>query len=106
MSIALNSALNAYKNAANVSNNAGGISSGNNESGMSNVFSGLVEKPIEKSVSSIRTAESVAMGNLAKQSDLTDVIAAVTKAETTLKTVVAVRDKLVNAFQELSKMPI
>lgn len=38
--------------------------------------------------------------------DLTDVVTAVGKAELTLQTVVAVRDKVIQAYQEVLRMPI
>ena len=106
MSISINSAINAYNNAANITKNAG--ESATHKSGYSgeNVFSGLIANPVEGAIGNLRKAESVAIGNLTKQADITDVVAAVTKAEGTLKTVVAVRDRLVSAFQELEKMPI
>ena len=43
---------------------------------------------------------------LVNQADITDVVSAVTQAELTLKTVVAVRDKLVTSLQEIMRMPI
>ncbi|MEC8061286.1 MAG: flagellar hook-basal body complex protein FliE, partial [Pseudomonadota bacterium] len=43
---------------------------------------------------------------LTGQADLTDVVAAVNEAELTLKTVTSLRDKMVQAFQEISRMPI
>ena len=106
MSMAINSAINAYQNASNVTKGAGINPSFGSDSAVNNAFSGLIEKPLANSVSSLRNAESVAMGSLTKQADITDVVVAVTKAESTLKTVVAVRDKMIGAFQELSKMPI
>ncbi|NBX04163.1 MAG: flagellar hook-basal body complex protein FliE, partial [Alphaproteobacteria bacterium] len=38
--------------------------------------------------------------------DLTDLVTAVSSAELTLNTVVAVRDKVINAYQEIIRMPI
>jgi len=40
------------------------------------------------------------------EADLTDVVAAITSAELTLQTVVAVRDRLISAYQEIMRMPI
>lgn len=40
------------------------------------------------------------------KADLTDVVQAVTNAELTLQTVVALRDKMLNAYQEIMRMPI
>ena len=106
MSISINSAISAYTNAANVMKNAGDASATSGADAVSNTFSGLIEKPIANTIGSMRSAESAAMGSLSKQVDTTDVVTAVTKAETTLRTVIAVRDRLVSAFQDLEKMPI
>jgi|GEM_PF-3458621 len=106
MSISINSAINAYNNAANITRNLGETSTAKPEDSGSNVFAGLVSNPISSSIGNLRKAESSAIGNLANQADITDVVTAVTKAESTLKTVVAVRDRLVSAWQELEKMPI
>ena len=40
------------------------------------------------------------------KADLTSVITAVTNAELTLQTVVAVRDKVISAYQDIIRMPI
>jgi flagellar hook-basal body complex protein FliE len=40
------------------------------------------------------------------ENDLTDIVEAVTAAELTLQTVVAVRDRLVSAYQDIMRMPI
>lgn len=47
------------------------------------------------------SAEAV-MGN----ADLTDVVMAVNNAEVTLQSVVAIRDKVISAYQEILRMPI
>jgi flagellar hook-basal body complex protein FliE len=106
MSISINSAISAYNNAASITKNLGGASAEKSEVSGQNIFAGLVSNPISNSIGNLRKAESSAIGNLANQADITDVVTAVTKAESTLKTVIAVRDRLVNAWQELEKMPI
>ena len=40
------------------------------------------------------------------EADITDVVQAVTSAELTLQTVVAVRDRMISAYQEIMRMPI
>jgi flagellar hook-basal body complex protein FliE len=46
------------------------------------------------------------MQALAGQADLTDVVIAVTNAEVTLQTVVAIRDRVIQAYQEIIRMPL
>jgi flagellar hook-basal body complex protein FliE len=106
MSIGIGSAISAYNNAANITRNFGDGAAAKSQEAGSNIFSGLVSNPVDSSIGSLRKAESFAIGNLTKQADITDVVTAVTKAEGTLKTVVAVRDRLIGAWQELEKMPI
>ncbi len=105
MSISINSAINAYNNAANITKNLGETSN-QDKTANSDVFAGLVANPVENTIGSLRKAESSALGNVTKNADISDVVLAINNAETTLKTVIAVRDRLVNAFQELEKMPI
>ena len=51
-------------------------------------------------------SELTATRALSGKADLTDVVTAVTDAETALNTVVAIRDRVINAYQEIIKMPI
>ena len=105
MSMSINAAISAYNNAANITKNTGEDLSSAAGSG-SDVFAGLISNPVQNSIGSLRKAESAVMGNLTNQADIADVVAAISKAEHTLKIVIAVRDKFVGAFQELEKMPI
>ena len=51
-------------------------------------------------------SESLATKAISGKADLTDVVTAVSEAETALNTVVAIRDRVINAYQEIIKMPI
>ncbi len=46
------------------------------------------------------------MKQISGEADLKDVVTAVANAENTLETVVAVRDKVLSAYQEILRMPI
>ncbi|MGE0755156.1 MAG: flagellar hook-basal body complex protein FliE [Alphaproteobacteria bacterium] len=46
--------------------------------------------------------ESLTGGNV----DLTDLVTAVSEAELTVSTVVAIRDRVINAYQEIIRMPL
>jgi flagellar hook-basal body complex protein FliE len=69
-------------------------------------FLSFVKEAAQNAVATQRKAESASIGGLAGRTDLLDVVSAVSNAETTLQTVVAVRDKLVSAYQELMRMPV
>ena len=57
-------------------------------------------------VSTIKAGESTAMAGMKGQASLQQVVQAVMQAEQTLQTVVAVRDKVVGAYLEISRMQI
>jgi len=70
-------------------------------------FSQMLESAAESAMNSQYEAEAVKLDTLATgKVDLSDLVAAVSNAELTLNTVVAVRDKVINAYQEILRMPV
>ncbi len=69
-------------------------------------FADLVRDVVEAGLDSAKSAESTAMLAAAKQAEIVDIVTAVANAELTLSTVVAVRDKVVQAYQDILRMPI
>lgn len=69
-------------------------------------FASLVQDAVEGAAESLQTSEKLTMKAMTKEADLLDVVTAVTNAEMTLQTVVAVRDRVVQAYQDIIKMPI
>lgn len=69
-------------------------------------FGSLVEELATEAVQATRQAEAVSRQTVTGKADLVDVVTAVTAAETALETVVAVRDRVVSAYQELMRMQI
>ena len=63
-----------------------------------------------KAMSSVQGAGASAEGAITNaalgKADLVDVVTAVAAAEATLETVVAVRDQVIKAYQEIMRMPI
>ncbi|HEY8195204.1 MAG TPA: flagellar hook-basal body complex protein FliE [Hyphomicrobium sp.] len=57
-------------------------------------------------ISTIKAGETTATAGMKGQASLQQVVQAVMQAEQTLQTVVAVRDKVVSAYQEISRMSI
>lgn len=53
-----------------------------------------------------RTAESQMAAHVNGQTDLVSVVTAIASAEASLETVVAVRDQVIAAYQEIMRMPI
>jgi flagellar hook-basal body complex protein FliE len=54
----------------------------------------------------LREGERQSLAAAAGKADLTDVVTAVGKAEMTLQTVVTLRDRVIQAYQEIIRMPI
>ena len=69
-------------------------------------FASFLKAKVGESIDTMRTGEEMAARAVTEEADLTDVVQAVTNAEVTLQTVVAVRDRMVSAYQEIMRMPI
>ena len=69
-------------------------------------FSQFVGESLGEALNTGKAAENMSAQAIAGKADLTDVVTAVTNAEVTLQTVVAIRDKVVTAYQEIARMPI
>lgn len=69
-------------------------------------FGGMIEKLVSEAATSMRSAEAASAKQVAGKGDLIDVVTAVGAAETALDTVVAVRDRMVNAYSEIMRMQI
>lgn len=76
------------------------------ESGSGSGFAGMVEKLVSEAATNMRSAETASAKQVAGKGDLIDVVTAVGAAETALDTVVAVRDRMVNAYSEIMRMQI
>jgi flagellar hook-basal body complex protein FliE len=69
-------------------------------------FSAAMTRALESVVDSSRKAETGALQAIAGQGDITAVVTAVAKAELALQTTAAVRDRVVQAYQDIMRMPI
>ena len=69
-------------------------------------FTEVLRGAAEEMVQANQVAEKVGMEAVAGRAELTDVVTALAHAESTLQTVVTVRDKVIQAYQEILRMPI
>jgi flagellar hook-basal body complex protein FliE len=95
------SASKAYLEAARVAQRAGG---GGDEDAVD--FGALVQRAVADASAQVRVAEQAAMEAAAGRADIVDVVTAIAQAEATLETVMAVRDQVIQAYQEILRMPI
>ncbi len=100
----------AYQAAANMGVNATptkGIVPADIGSGMgAGSFSDFLGDAMKSSIGTMKQGEQMAVKQVAGKADIVDVVNAVNSAEITLDTVVAVRDKVVQAYQSIMNMPI
>lgn len=69
-------------------------------------FGEMLGEALQGALESQKTAETTSAKAVAGKADVTDVVTAVTNAEVALDTVVAVRDRVISAYQEIMRMPI
>ena len=69
-------------------------------------FGALVQEAVRQAGQSAGAAEASATQVAAGGGDIVDVVTAIAAAETQLETVIAVRDQVIQAYQEILRMPI
>jgi flagellar hook-basal body complex protein FliE len=69
-------------------------------------FGELLQQVLSGAVDAARTGETQAARAVAGGANLQQVVEAVNAAELTLQTVVAVRDRIIGAYQEIMRMPM
>jgi len=69
-------------------------------------FSNFLSNALRDGIGTMKQGEVMAGRQITGQANIVDVVSAVNQAEVTLDTVVAVRDKVVQAYQSIMNMPI
>lgn len=69
-------------------------------------FAMMVAGALDSAIAAGKSGERLSLAAVAGQADLTQVVTAVAEAETMLNTVVAVRDRVVEAYKDIMRMPI
>ncbi len=69
-------------------------------------FGELIKSGLNNAINTIKAADPAGAAAVAGKADLNDVVQAITKSELTLQTIVAIRDRLIGAYQEILRMPI
>ncbi len=69
-------------------------------------FADLVKGKAEDALDTMRASEVMSAKAITGEADITKVVEAVTAAEVTLQTVVALRDRMISSYQEIMRMPI
>ncbi|GAB6841880.1 flagellar hook-basal body complex protein FliE [Methylorubrum rhodinum] len=69
-------------------------------------FSGLLQQTLDGVAQSGEKADRAALSAAAGKANVVDVVTAVAESETALQTLVAVRDRVISAYEEIMRMPI
>lgn len=100
MSMDITTALRAYASTPKAGASTGTVGEA------SGGFGEMLTKTLDEAVKTTRQGEAAMAGGTAGKAELVDVVTAVANAETTLETVVAMRDRVIGAYQEIMRMPI
>ncbi len=103
----IKSATNAYQAAASIGGVAGGIDKvavAKNQ--LQPDFIDSVGASVEKAIQATRNAETITSDALLSKATFDNLVLAINNADLTVKAVVAVRDKFIQAYQDIIKMPI
>lgn len=98
--VEINTAASAYQNALK----QGTENSGTKSDGVS--FGDMLKNSLEGAIETQHKGEQTSAAAVQGKADMIDVLQAVTEAETTLNTVLSIRDRMVQAYQEVLRTPI
>lgn len=69
-------------------------------------FSDAIANVSQSAIDKVKQGEAAAIAGVDGQASVQQVVEAVMQAESSLQTAIAIRDKVVNAYQEVSRMSI
>ena len=69
-------------------------------------FGEMLKNTLQETVNASRNAEAQMANHTVGKAELVDVVTAVSSAEASLETVMAIRDQVISAYQEIMRMPI
>jgi flagellar hook-basal body complex protein FliE len=69
-------------------------------------FSDALASAVKSATETLHAGEAASAQGATGKGDIVQVVNAVTAAELTLQTVVAIRDRVISAYQDIMKMPI
>jgi len=69
-------------------------------------FGDLVTQAVSNAIETSKVGEEMSAKAIAGKADLREVVTAVTNAEVTMQTALAIRDRVVQAYKDIVSMPI
>ena len=99
------SAANAYAAVQAQANKAASGASSSSAEGAGG-FGQILQQVMGDAVGASRKAEQAMTAQVQGKAELIDVVTAISSAEASLETVMSVRDQVIQAYQEIMRMPI
>jgi flagellar hook-basal body complex protein FliE len=100
-------AANAYASLSRLTDPASGLTKSSAQDGPSGPnFGDLVKEAIGSLTQAARASDAQSQAMAAGKANIVDVVTAVAETEVAIDTLVSVRDKVVQAYEEIMKMPI
>lgn len=97
-------AAKAYAAAGQTPSLGGGVNPAGNSQGAD--FGAMLKGVLNDAVQTTKAAEIKIAQGAQGQAEMIDVVTAISSAESSLETVMAVRDQVIAAYQEIMRMPI
>lgn len=69
-------------------------------------FASFMKDAAVDSIKNLKAGETMSMKGITGEADLNDVVSAINSAESTLQLVTTLREKMIQAYQEIMRMPI
>ena len=95
----------AYQGAARIARPGAGGSGDTAAAGGAD-FGSILAQAAQSTMQTLNAGEQASLRALAGKADVGQVVQAISAAETTLQATIAVRDRVVQAYQEIIRMPI
>lgn len=83
-----------------------GTQAGNAAGAVGGTFASSLKDAAQSAIQNLKASEQQSINGVAGNVDIRDVVLAVNNAEVTLQTAISVRDKVIQAYQEIMRMPI
>jgi flagellar hook-basal body complex protein FliE len=98
-------AANAYASLARIMDSAGGAGKGS-ETGGGQSFSALLKDALGSVMDAGRKSDAQTMAMTSGKSNVMDVVTAVAETDVAVSTLVSVRDRVIQSYEDIMKMPI
>jgi flagellar hook-basal body complex protein FliE len=98
-------AANVYASLARLTDSAG-LTKSAGEATAGPSFGALVKEALSSLQRTTQASDAQAQAMAAGKANIVDVVTAVAETEVAINTLVSVRDKVINAYEEIMKMPI